>query len=118
MIRDSEKHADTDRQKREMVEVKNNAETQAHTAEKQLSEWKYVGDAEKANVKQLLTELRTAMDNPNASKDDVSGATDKLQKAVMECGRTEYQQAAAANQGGAAQQQSGEQQKEGEQKKE
>ena len=132
MIRDSEKHADTDRQKREMVEVKNNAETQAHTAEKQLSEWKYVGDAEKANVKQLLTELRTAMDNPNASKDDVSGATDKLQKAVMECGRTEYQQAAAANQGGASQQQqggeqqqqqgeqqqSGEQQKEGEQKKE
>ena len=131
MIRDSEKHADTDRQKRDMVEAKNNAETQSHTAEKQLSEWKYVGDAEKANVKQLLTELRTAMDNPNASKDDVSGATDKLQKAVMECGRTEYQQAAAANQGGASQQQqggeqqqqgeqqqSGEQQKEGEQKKE
>ena len=129
MIRDSEKHADTDRQKREMVEVKNNAETQAHTAEKQLSEWKYVGDAEKANVKQLLTELRTAMDNPNSSKDDVASATDKLQKAVMECGRTEYQQAAAANQGGASQQQQqgGEQQQQqqqqgeqqqGEQKKE
>ena len=132
MIRDSEKHADQDRQKRDMVEAKNNAETQSHTAEKQLSEWKYVGDAEKANVKTLLTELRAAMDNPNATKDDVTSATDKLQKAVMECGRTEYQQAAAANQGGAQggaqgeqqQQQQGEQQqqqgeqKEGEQKKE
>ena len=111
MIRDSEKHADADRNRREMVEAKNNAETQCHTAEKQLSEWKYVGDAEKSNVKTLLQELRAAMDNPNATKDDVASATDKLQKAVMECGRTEYQQAAAANQGGQQQQQqSGEQQ--------
>jgi molecular chaperone DnaK len=97
MIRDSEKHGAADRAKREMVEAKNNAETQAHTAEKQLSDWKYVGDAEKVNVKTLLTELRTAMDNPNSTKDDIAAATDKLQKAVMECGRTEYQQAAAAN---------------------
>jgi len=117
MIRDSEKHADSDRLKREMVEVKNNAETQCHTAEKQLSDWKYVSDAEKANVKSLLTELRSKMDNPNSTKDDLAGATDKLQKAVMECGRTEYQQAAAANQGGAKQEQPKEEAKpEGEKK--
>ena len=116
MIRESEKHADADRNRREMVESKNNAETQCHTAEKQLSEWKYVGDAEKANVKTLLQELRAAMDNPNATKDDLASATDKLQKAVMECGRTEYQQAAAANQGGQQQQQQSEQKPEGEQK--
>jgi len=98
MIRDGEKHADLDRKKREMVEVKNNAETQAHTAERQLSDWKYVSDAEKTNVRNLLAELRTAMENPNTTKEDLSAATDKLQKAVMECGRTEYQQAAAQNQ--------------------
>jgi hypothetical protein len=79
----------------EMGEVKNNAETQVHTAEKRLSDWKYVGDAEKANVKTLLQELRAKMDNPNSTKDDVAGATDKLQKAVMECGRTEYHRTAA-----------------------
>lgn len=119
MIRDSEKHAEADRLKRELVEVKNNAETQSHTAEKQLSDWKYVSDAEKANVKTLLTELRTKMDNPNSTKDDIAGATDKLQKAVMECGRTEYQQAAAANQGGAKAEEKkpeGEQKPEGEKK--
>jgi molecular chaperone DnaK len=97
MIRDGEKHADVDRQKREMVEVKNNAETQVHAAEKQLSDWKYVGDADKANVKTLLQELRAEMDNPNSTKDDVAGAADKLQTALVACGRTEYQQAAAAN---------------------
>lgn len=103
MIRDSESHAEADRLKREIVEVKNNAETQVHTAEKQLGEWKHVSDAEKENVKTLLQELRTVMEGPNSTKDDIAGATDKLQKAVMECGRTEYQQAAAANQGGSEQ---------------
>jgi len=97
MIRDSESHAEADRVKREVVEAKNNAETQAHTAEKQLGDWKHVSDAEKQNVRTLLQELRASMDNPNTTKDDLVAATDKLQKAVMECGRTEYQQAAAAN---------------------
>ena len=112
--------------KRDIVEAKNNAETQTHTAEKQLSDWKYVSDAEKQNVRTLLQELRAAMDNPNTSKDDLVAATDKLQKAVMECGRTEYQQAAAANSNNSSSNSSGNQQqgeakpeepkKEGEQK--
>ena len=113
MVQDSEKHADVDRKKREMVEAKNNAETQCHTAERQLNEWKHVSDAEKENVKTLLNDLRSQMENPNTSKEDLAGATDKLQKAVMECGRTEYQQAAASGN-----QQQQEQPKEGEEKKE
>ncbi|KAG5498008.1 hypothetical protein GH5_02805 [Leishmania sp. Ghana 2012 LV757] len=90
MIRDAALHADSDRAKRQLSEARNNAETQ-------LGEWKYVSDAEKENVKALVVELRKAMENPNVAKDDLTAATDKLQKAVMECGRTEYQQAAAAN---------------------
>ena len=126
MIRESEQHAAADRTKREMVEVKNNADTQVVQAERQLNEWKHVSDSEKANVKTLLEEVKTLMENPNTSKEDLSAGTEKLQKAVMECGRTEYQAAAAANQGGQQQQEKkpeGEQQQEekkpeGEQKKE
>jgi len=102
MVREGEQHAETDRLKREVVEVKNNGETQLHTAERQLGEWKHVSDAEKENVKTLVNELRTVLENPNSTKDDISGATDKLQKAVMECGRTEYQQAAAQNNSGSS----------------
>nr|CCD11759.1 unnamed protein product [Trypanosoma congolense IL3000] len=115
MIRDSEMHAEADRVKRELVEVRNNAETQANTAERQLTEWKYVTDAEKENVRTLLGELRKAMENPNVTKDELSGATDKLQKAVMECGRTEYQQAAAANSGSSSSEGQGQQQQQQEQ---
>ena len=125
MVREGEQHADNDRKKREMVETKNNAETQLHTAEKQLGDWKYVSDAEKANVRELLANLKKEMENPNTSKDDLAAATDKLQKAVMECGRTEYQQAAAQNQNNnnsnnsqqQQQQQGGEKKPEGEEKK-
>ncbi|KAH8613691.1 putative Hsp70 protein MreB Mbl protein [Trypanosoma vivax] len=117
MIRDSEAHAEADRVKRELVEVRNNAETQATTADRQLTEWKYVTDAEKENVRTLLAELRKAMENPNVTKEELSEATDKLQKAVMECGRTEYQQAAAANSGSAAGDSQGEQQKTGSEEK-
>eukprot|EP00760_Papus_ankaliazontas_P001419 PhM_4_TR10470/c1_g3_i4/m.69423/K04043/dnaK, HSPA9; molecular chaperone DnaK len=113
MIKDSEMHAEADRVKRELVEVKNQAETQLNTAERQLGEWKHVSDAEKENVRKLVSELRSTMDNSNASKDELQGATDKLQKAVMECGRTEYQQAAAANNSGSNSQQ--QQQQQGEQ---
>jgi len=127
MIKDSETHAAQDRQKRELVEVKNNADTQLNTAERQLGEWKYVSDTEKENVRKLVTELRAAIDNVNSSKEDLQGATDKLQKAVMECGRTEYQQAAAKNSSSSdansgskqqeQQQQQGEKKPEGEEKK-
>jgi molecular chaperone DnaK len=124
MIKDSEANAEVDRKKREMVDAKNNAETQVHTAEKQLGDWKYVSDAEKTNVKELLGNLKSLIENPNTSKDDLAAATDKLQKAVMECGRTEYQQAAAQNQSGNNNQQQQQQQKpegdkkpEGEEKK-
>jgi len=102
MIKDSEKHAAADRLKREMVEAKNNAETQVVQAERQLNEWKHVSQGEKDNVKKLLDELKTSMENPNTTKEDLAAATDKLQKAVMECGRTEYQAAAAANQSGSS----------------
>uniref|UniRef100_A0A7S4P5F9 Uncharacterized protein n=1 Tax=Paramoeba aestuarina TaxID=180227 RepID=A0A7S4P5F9_9EUKA len=101
MIKDSESHAEADRQKRDLVEAKNNADTQLNTAERQLGEWKHVTDAEKENVRKLVSELRAVMDNSNSTKDEMQGATDKLQKAVMECGRTEYQQAAAKNTTGA-----------------
>ncbi|CBZ28924.1 putative heat shock 70-related protein 1, mitochondrial precursor [Leishmania mexicana MHOM/GT/2001/U1103] len=99
MVRDAAQHAESDRAKRQLSEVRNNAEMQLTTAERQLSEWKYVSDAEKENVRTLVAELRKAMENPNVAKDDLSAATDKLQKAVMECGRTEYQQATAVNSG-------------------
>ena len=97
MLKDPEMHGEADRKKRELVECKNNADTQLNTAERQLTEWKYVSDAEKENVRKLVTELRASADNVNTTKEDLQAATDKLQKAVMECGRTEYQQAAAKN---------------------
>lgn len=97
MIRESESYAEEDQKKLKKVEARNNADTQIATAERQLTEWKYVSDAEKENVRTLLAELRTVTGNEQATAEDLNAAAEKLQKAVMECGRTEYQQAAAAS---------------------
>ena len=84
MIRDSESHAEADRIKRELVEVKNNAETQAHTAEKQLSDWKYVSDAEKAKAKEAAREKAKHTREANLAKYDTNkdGKLDDAEKAV------------------------------------
>lgn len=48
----------------------------------------------------LLHGLRTSIENPNKT-DDLVAATDKLQKTVMECGRTEDHAFEAATDGDA-----------------
>ncbi|CAD2218028.1 Hsp70 protein, putative [Angomonas deanei] len=97
MIRDAEQHAKSDRERKLFVEARNTAETNISTAEKQLAEWKYVDQATKDNIQQLIKETRSVLGKTNATKDDVTQISEKLQKAVMDGGRVEYEQAAAAS---------------------
>ncbi|KAK7201127.1 heat shock 70-related protein 1, mitochondrial precursor [Novymonas esmeraldas] len=97
MVRDAAQHAESDRAKRQLSEARNNADQQLATAEKLLGEWKHVDATHKQTVKALVSEVRKVLANSNAAKEDVVTATEKLQKAVMEGGRVEYEQAAAAH---------------------
>jgi molecular chaperone DnaK len=97
MVRDAAMHAESDRAKRQLSEARNNADQQISIAEKQMSEWKYVDAAQKDTIKKLIRETKKVLSNTNASMDDVKMACGALQTAVMEGGRTEYEQAAAAN---------------------
>ena len=100
MQRDAEIHAASDKIRRQMMEAKNKAESNIHTAETQIGGYKYVGDAEKENAKKLAKDLKKILENSNSTKEQIEEASGLLEKAVMECGRIEYQQAAAANGGG------------------
>ncbi|KPA83310.1 putative mitochondrial heat shock 70-related protein 1, mitochondrial precursor [Leptomonas pyrrhocoris] len=97
MVREAEAHAESDRAKRQLSEARNNAHQQMSIADKQLGEWKYVDAAQKDTIKKLSSEMKKVLSNASASMEDVKTACDALQKAVMEGGRTEYEQAAAAN---------------------
>ncbi|MDZ8027162.1 MAG: molecular chaperone DnaK [Nostoc sp. SerVER01] len=97
MVREAEQNASSDKERREKIERKNQADSLAYQAEKQLQE---LGDkvpaADKTKVDGLVKELREAI-----AKDDdeqIKKLTPELQQALFAVGSNIYQQAG----GGAA----------------
>ncbi|MFM8154800.1 MAG: molecular chaperone DnaK [Actinomycetes bacterium] len=102
MMREAEQHAEEDKQRREEVEVRNNAEALVYQTEKFLkdNEDKVPADA-KANVEGPLDELKKAIE-----ANDLPGmraATDKVAEASQALGAAMYEtaQAAGGDMGGA-----------------
>jgi molecular chaperone DnaK len=95
MMREAEQHAEEDKQRREEVEVRNNAEALVYQTEKFLkdNEDKVPADA-KANVEGPLDELKKAIE-----ANDLPGmraATDKVAEASQALGAAMYETAQAA----------------------
>jgi molecular chaperone DnaK len=97
MVREAEQNASSDKERREKIERKNQADSLAYQAEKQLQE---LGDkvpaADKTKVEGLVKDLREAV----AKEDDeqIKKLTPELQQALFSVGSNIYQQAG----GGAA----------------
>jgi len=94
MVKDAEANASADKEKREKIDLKNQAETLVYQAEKQLAD---LGDkvaaADKAKVEQFSTQLKEAL-----AKDDTSTiktVLEQLQQALYAAGASVYQQAGA-----------------------
>lgn len=89
MVKDAEANADSDQQKREAIDTKNQAETLIYQAEKQVEELgEKVSPEAKTKVELVLTELKEALasDDTRRIKERVEG----LQTALMEMGAAVY----------------------------
>jgi len=102
MVREAEQHQEADKKKRDAVEARNTAESQVIQAEKAVGDWKHVSEEEKQKVREAIQELRGAMDIDSTEGSRLQELTDNLQKLVMECGKKDYEAAAAANAGGSS----------------
>ncbi|WP_413174421.1 molecular chaperone DnaK [Anabaena azotica] len=95
MVREAEQNANSDKEKREKIERKNQADSLAYQAEKQLQELgDKVPEADKTKVEGLVKELREAV-----AKDDdeqIKKLTPELQQALFAVGSNIYQQAGGA----------------------
>ncbi|HYX15579.1 MAG TPA: molecular chaperone DnaK [Nostoc sp.] len=92
MVREAEQNASSDKERREKIERKNQADSLAYQAEKQLQELgDKVPDADKTKVEGLVKELREAV----AKEDDeqIKKLTPELQQALFAVGSNIYQQA-------------------------
>jgi molecular chaperone DnaK len=85
MKKDAEAHAEADKQKQELIELKNHAETLAYTAEKALKD---AGDKVPADVKTAVEGKMTAVKGLKDSmdKDAIKKAVDELSEELMKIG--------------------------------
>ena len=90
MVRDAEKFADEDKQRREAAEAKNNAESLIHTTERQLAENGDKIDATlKGEIEAALAEAKTAVEGnqPEAMKEKAA----TLAQVAMKMGQAIYE---------------------------
>ncbi|MBD2690552.1 molecular chaperone DnaK [Anabaena catenula] len=100
MVREAEQNASSDKERREKIERKNQADSLAYQAEKQLQELgDKVPEADKTKIEGLVKELRDAV----AKEDDelIKKLTPELQQALFAVGSNIYQQAGAGDAAGA-----------------
>jgi molecular chaperone DnaK len=100
MVKDAESNADSDKQRRALVEVRNAADSAIHTTEKALTDH---GDAlsgdEKQAIEDAIAALKEAKDGEDV--DDIKAKTDAVAQASMKLGEAMYK-AAQAEEGGDA----------------
>ena len=94
MVKDAEAHAEEDKKRRELVEVRNQADALIHTTEKTLTE---AGDkvdaADKTAVEEAVAALKEAVAGEDV--DDIKAKTESLAQVSMKLGEALYKAEAA-----------------------
>lgn len=99
MVKDAEANAEADKQRKELVEAKNQGEALVHSAEKNLEEHgDKVGEDDKKAIETAIADLKTALEGEDAS--DIAAKSEALTQASMKLGEQIYkaqqEEAAAA----------------------
>jgi molecular chaperone DnaK len=88
MVRDAESHASEDKQKRELIEARNQADSLAYSTEKSLKEFgDKIDAAEKQRIEEALATLKKSLEGSDADAikkavEELSQASHKLAEAV------------------------------------
>jgi len=94
MVKDAEANAANDKEKREKIDLKNQAETLIYQAEKQLSDLgDKVGADDKAKVEGFSADLKAAVEKDDTAT--IKASLEQLQQALYAAGASVYQQAGA-----------------------
>ena len=89
MVQEAEANAESDKQRREMVEAKNQAEALMHSTEKSLTEHgDQVTAEEKTAIEADLTALKTALEGEDLA--DIQAKTQSLATSAMKLGEAMY----------------------------
>jgi molecular chaperone DnaK len=106
MVKEAEAHAEDDKKRRELVEVKNQAEALVHSTERMLKDYgDKVPAGDKALVESAVSDLKSALQGED--RDTIKAKTDALAQASMKLGEAMYQASQGQAAGGGPQAASG-----------
>jgi molecular chaperone DnaK len=92
MMGEAEKHAEEDKKRKEMAEVKNKADTVIYTAEKTLKEMEEkISDEQKSSIEAEVKAVRESLESDDLTK--INGAVEKLTTVLYETTSKIYQEA-------------------------
>jgi molecular chaperone DnaK len=106
MVSDAESHADEDKRLRELAEARNQGESAAYQAERQLKDLgEQVDEASRKEIEEAIAAVNTAVEGDDTA--DIQAKTERLQTAFHRVSEAMYQraqeqQAAAGGNGGTA----------------
>lgn len=106
MVKEAEQNAESDKKRREEVEVKNQAESLIHSAEKSLEEHgDKVNEGDKTSIKTAIEDLKQALEAGDAEqikakKAELEQASMKLGQAIYEASKSEESNADQATPNG------------------
>ena len=117
MVKQAEKFAEEDKQKKEVIEATNQAESIIHDTETKMDEYKSQLPQEDCdNLKEKISKTREILANKdNVTPQAIKDATNELQQASLKLFEAAYKKMAAEREGGDKQQQQGDKQQGGEQ---
>ncbi|HEX9441260.1 MAG TPA: Hsp70 family protein, partial [Roseiflexaceae bacterium] len=89
MVRDAEAHAEEDKRRRELVELKNQSDSLAYQAEKTLSELgDKVDSVQRGRIEVLVKDLRDALQQEDEAR--MRSLSDELQQAMFQVSQNAY----------------------------
>ncbi|ESW67297.1 molecular chaperone DnaK [Mesorhizobium sp. M0761] len=90
MVKDAEANAETDKQRRALVEARNQAEALVHSSEKSLKEYgDKVSETERTAISEAITALKAAAEGDDAA--DIEAKSQTLAEASMKLGQAMYE---------------------------
>ncbi len=90
MVKDAEANAETDKQRRALVEARNQAEAMLHSSEKSLKEYgDKVSEADRTAISEAITALKAAAEGDDAA--DIEAKSQVLAEASMKLGQAMYE---------------------------
>jgi len=101
MVKEAEQHAEEDKERREIVDLRNQADSAVYSAEKNLKEYgDKVGESDKQAISDAVDKLKTIIQENSASKDQLKSALEEVAQTSMKLGEAMYADSQNSSGGG------------------